>query len=58
VCRGLADLLIDPDVREVGLLSWRELEKTAEAAYAFTRAEIEARGISYAALLESAAPPG
>lgn len=57
-CRTLADLVIDPEVREVGLLNWRSLATTAEAAYVTTKAQIEARGISYSSLLEDAAPPG
>ena len=57
-CRTLADLLIDPEVREVGLLHWRSLVRTADAAYAFTQAKIAAEGISYASLLAASAPPG
>ena len=57
-CRTLADLLIDPEVREVGLLHWRSLVQTADAAYAFTQAKIAAEGISYASLLAASAPPG
>jgi len=57
-CRTLADLVIDPAVREVGLLHWRSLVATADAAYAATRARIEAEGVSYAGLLAAGAPPG
>ncbi len=57
-CRTLADLIIDPEVSDVGLLNWRSLVGTAEAAYAYTKAQIEQRGISYASLMEAAAPPG
>jgi NTE family protein len=58
MCRGLADLVIDPEVRNVGLLAWRSLRQTADAAYDYTRAQIEAEGISYETLLAAAAPPG
>ena len=57
-CRSLADWIVDPEVREVGLLNWRSLQATADAAYAYTRARIESEGISYSSLLETAAPPG
>ncbi len=57
-CRTLADLVIDPEVRHVGLLNWRSLVDTAESAYASTMARIEAEGVSYASLLAAAAPPG
>lgn len=56
VCRTLADLVIDPEVREVGLLNWKSLTQTADAAYLFTKAQIEASEISYASLLEASAP--
>jgi NTE family protein len=57
-CRTLADLVIDPEVRGVGLLDWRSLVDTADAAYHFTKAQIEAQGVTYASLLAAAAPPG
>jgi hypothetical protein len=50
--------VIDPEVRNVGLLAWRSLRQTADAAYDYTRAQIEAEGISYETLLAAAAPPG
>ncbi len=56
--RERADLLIDPDVRHVGLLHWHTLRTTAETAYASTMAQLEAQDISYAKLLRAAAPPG
>ena len=57
-CRTLADLVIDPEVREVGLLNWRSLVSTADAAYAYTMGALEAGRVSYSSLLEAAAPPG
>ena len=57
-CRSLADLVIDPEVRHVGLLAWRSLVQTAETAYVSTRAQIEAGAITYAGLLAASAPPG
>jgi NTE family protein len=56
--RELADLVIAPDVRHVGLLHWHALRSTADAAYASTMAQLEAGEISYASLLRDAAPPG
>jgi NTE family protein len=56
--RKLADLLIDPEVRHVGLLHWHTLRSTADAAYAYTMAQLEERGVSYTSLLRDAAPPG
>ena len=56
--RELADLVIDPDVRGVGLLHWHALRKTADTAYAHTMADLEARNVSYDSLLREAAPPG
>ena len=57
-CRSLADLVIDPEVRHVGLLAWRSLVQTAETAYVSTKAQIEAGAITYAGLLAASAPPG
>ena len=57
-CRARADLVFDPEVRDVGLLHWHSLAATAEAAYRTTMAQIEAQRVSYASLLTSAAPPG
>ena len=57
-CRSLADLVIDPEVRHVGLLHWRSLVQTAEGAYQSTRAQIEAEGLTYARLLERSETPG
>ena len=57
-CRSLADLVIEPEVRHVGLLHWRSLVQTAEGAYQSTKAQIEAEGLTYEALLERSAPPG
>ena len=51
-CRSLADVVIDPEVRHVGLLHWRSLIQTAEGAYQSTKAQIETQNLSYATLLE------
>ena len=56
-CRSLADMVIDPEVRHVGLLHWRSLVQTAEGAYQSTRAQIEAEGLTYAGLLERSEAP-
>jgi NTE family protein len=56
--RVLADLLIEPEVRHIGLLNWRSLADTAESAYQSTRQLIDEQQISYASLMEAAAPPG
>jgi hypothetical protein len=58
VDRELADLVIDPDVRGVGLLHWHALRKTADTAHVHTMADLEARGVSYDSLLREAAAPG
>jgi NTE family protein len=57
-CRSLADLVIDPEVRHVGLLHWRNLVQTAEGAYLSTKAQIEAERLTYASLLERSETPG
>ena len=51
-CRSLADVVIDPEVRHVGLLHWRRLVETAEGAYLSTKAQIAAEGLTYSGLLE------
>ncbi len=56
-CRTLADVVIDPEVRHVGLLHWRSLVQTAESAYLSTKLQIETEGLSYAGLLERADSP-
>jgi NTE family protein len=56
--RKLADYIIDPEVREVGLLHWHAMKTTADAAYAYTMARLEADNVSYASLLQASAPPG
>jgi len=56
--RKLADYIIDPEVREVGLLHWHAMKTTADAAYAYTMARLEADNVSYTSLLQAGAPPG
>ena len=38
-CRTLADIVIDPEVRHMGLLHWRSLVQTAEGAYQSTKTQ-------------------